>query len=407
MRTHLSYFGAVGDGKTDDTKAVRDALLCGKPLDWHGFHCLVREPLKFDTDGGVVDIDGVNEAQASLIFDGVTTDHMEISWANTKIRNLTVRGTGTQAGNAVCLLLCNCVRPLIENVHVVDYDNVGIMLHECDYGSVDRCFVSNSAQRYNAGKVGTAVQLSGCRGTRVTDTVALRTNFAFSILGREYTEYAESGYKLKIDRSTQETVGNSMHRCFASYFRGTPFNVNGCDANVYFDCTAVNGEAKEEYPAFQIKHPTNMPDVSFNKILACHVEGAARGYYMQGGSFNDIGMCSARDIRWFAARANLARGSRIWGIHADYCAMEDTKNVNGALVVRNSMACDLRDCVVGFSSSKTLASVEQATDITTGQLISCCELPTVMKVDGDSNRITVNGDAVKSTSIVVRPYGHV
>jgi hypothetical protein len=411
MRIHGLHFGIKGDGVTDDTAALLAALISRQPISLYGLRVRVTQPIILNDDhADLIDVDGGHPSRSAIIFDGLTETHLEISdLADVRLRNLTICCTGTQTGSNYGVHLRRCDRPQLEFLHVLNPDNVGILLFECSSGSISHCHIENTSKRYEAGATGTAIQLAGCSFTIVRDCYARRTNFSFSCLGKEYTDNAESTPGEPITRPVRETLGNVFLCCHAEEHWGTAFNANGIDGVRFLACTAAKKGGVSTHPTFQFKDPKNRREATrYNAMIGCHADVVYSGFYEQGGSLNLWQACTVHGADRFGFRFNLAANCVVSDCIAGDVSLKPDPGINGAFVVRQSEACIVDGCVVALepdcSPRAALVSVEMTSAHTTiGNVSSGGKAPIGISVARDADLTRVLDGCLCALDTAVTP----
>lgn len=389
---------------TDDTTALLSALTSGQLLDFSNLVIRVTQPISLSqNDTTQIDIDGGDILGSSLLFDSSGT-HLQFNEIETHIKNIGVHCTGHQTGMNAGIHLRRCNNSSIERVLVDDPDSVGILLYECDFNRVADCRIDFDESRYDAHgsggvSVGTAIQLLGCSMTTVERCRSRYSNFTFSILGKEYTDNAQSGSAELVTRSVDETYGNVMRDCHAHHYRGTAFNINGIHGASYDNCLALDQHEDSGYCAYQIKHPLNGSETSFNTMTNCVAVGAYSGFYSQGGSKNAWRGCRTVRTQRFGYRLNLANNHVIDGCIADEFALKNETNVNGGFVVRQSngniLTNNLGRAAATCPSSACLISVElDSADNTLGAFSSEGSCPTGLLIASTAVRTRITPECL-------------
>lgn len=386
----------------DDTASFRASLLSGQPINLDGQHLTITEPITLDCDDcQVIDIDGGHPSRSSITFTGIEATHLQFNGIAVRIRNITINCVGTIDGPFAALHLRHCDHAELTDIVINDPDNWGILLYECHAGRVNGCRVNNSLERYEADEVGTAIQLAGCSSTRVICCESLHGNFPFSVLGKEYTDNAQSSPGELITRPVDETVGNVFGYCTADRFRGTAFNVNGANVTLFQGCVATSQHPDSGHPAYQVKHPTNAATASHNRFDSCTAQDVFSGFYAQGGSKNTFHSCSVRRSQRFAFRLNISDDCLITNCIADQFAQRDERTINGGYVVRQSDRCVIDNCIAepaaGHPRTTALISIElDSAETLIGNFRAGGAAPMGLRIASASERTRISAGCVEA-----------
>ncbi len=380
----------------DHTAALTAALQSGNPIRLDGLHLRITQPIVLDwSQVSLVDVDGGHPSRSSITFDGVAATHLQMTGIPVSLKNITIFCSGTVEGPFAAVHLRHCHNAQLENVVIRDPDNYGVLLYECDGVEVNRCRVDNSKERYDADQVGTAIQLSGCSATRVVGCRARFSNFTYSVIGKEFTDNAESSPGELVRRDVSETVGNVFRDCSVDWFRGTAFNVNGANFTLFEGCIATNQHPDSTFAAFQVKHPNNGLKASHNRFESCSAQDVFSGFYAQGGSRNSFSHCNTLRTQRFGFRLNFSENCLITNCTADDFAMRDEQTVNGGFVIRQSNGCIIDNCTgspyANCPPTTALISIERdSSNNLIGNFTASGQSPTGIRIDAKApqNRIS-------------------
>lgn len=412
MRIHGSKFGIVGNGVHDDSAGLLIALKSNQQVSLSGLHLRIENPIivnGIDTD--FIDIDGGDSSLSSITFVGIDAANLAINGVRTKLSNITINCSGHQTANNAGLHLRHCNGSQLSNLIINDYDNIGVLLFECDNVTVSQCRFDNPQSRFDADNVGTSIQLAGCSDCSVVSCQSFRSNFNYSVIGKEYTDNAQSGAGEAITRPVSETIGNVIQSCSAVDFRGTAFNVNGANGTVFRGCTARNQILTTGHPAFQIKHPLNGLNASHNRFTGCMAQDVYTGFYAQGGSLNSFSNCSTLRTQRFGFRVNLADNCTITNCIAEQFAILNETNTNGGFVVRQSDYCILDNCTSTPSptcpATAALISIELDSSHTQiGNFSAGGNCPTGLIIGSTAISTKVSDGCKSAMETAVTPYNN-
>ncbi|TIN11647.1 right-handed parallel beta-helix repeat-containing protein [Mesorhizobium sp.] len=291
--------GAVGDGRMDDTEAVKATLLTASVL--HavaiispGIH-LIKEALE-PTAGLLVRGYGKKSVikQSACDYPQVFTGNgvEDVSLSRMK---LVPHSRGTDR-NAVHITRGS--RWLVEYVWIEDHtDANGVFMVDCDDCVVDRLYFDGGGSLN-----GYAVYMAGCKGCKALNSRAYRPEFGFVIAGKDIQPISH--------RTSGEAFGNLLHGCRVNGHGGHAYDINAAHGNIISNCVAEDYAGASTNVAFQVKD-TSTGGARQNVFIGCVAKNVPNGF--GGQSFGNavfIG-CRATEISGSAFFFNGGRRSQI------------------------------------------------------------------------------------------------
>lgn len=324
----VRQFGAKGDGTTDDSTAVTNALNYSSSegvtvFAFPGTYLLSSAV----TVPAFARLFGHGEKTVFAVSSGAT--YHAFTAANVDgiyFCGFKIEGGGLSAGLHNGIELDTCDHCRVIDLWIDDVDAIPVHPIDCDVLVIDRLYVTYPSARTSADTGGYAVYAEGCSNTVISNSHGYGCHFAFTIVAAEYSGY--NGV-----RDIDDTIGVIVSSCTADNFTGVGFDSNGVYGVTFIGCTTRNFVGSVNNAAFQNKHASN-DNARVNKFIGCHVQDGGRGFYCQDGSRVLLEGFTARKVQEDAIFINNSPNTRVanaviedWGLDG---------NIRYGVVIRNS-----------------------------------------------------------------------
>jgi hypothetical protein len=298
-----SWFGAVGNSATDDHASVQAAL------DFAGPFCrAVQVPAgtfllsrSLTIPAGVV-LQGTGNSSMFYSTNGGAGDPWIVrvsGSADIGIRNLTMVPGSAGDVYRSAIRLDGCSRATIENIFVSGQTNAsGVYLFDCDDCHVEDLHFDGGAQYQ-----GTGAYMVGCKGCKVTNSVAVNCYAGFAIAG------------VQTDPSTRteaETSGNIIANCNVRNCASQAFDIISASYNCITNCHVENYVGTSTHKAFQSKDVSG-DETRGNIFIGCTVENYPAGFGGQQSSHVQFIGCTGRDLATNGFELNTISDAQVVG----------------------------------------------------------------------------------------------
>jgi hypothetical protein len=281
------WFGAAGDGATDDFEPIQQALTfagaaAGKHIQVPAGTYRVSKPLSVP-NGVILEGSGANSVLIASNASGTEPWVINVAGGSEfTIRNMKLTPTtgGTYRSG---IYLSACTHAKIENITVQGQtDGSGIFLWDCD-----SCVVDNIYFDGGAGRKGYGAYAVGCKGCKIVNSTAINCNQGFCLSGK--------GTDPQSTRTIDETFGNTIANCYVRYCTTQAFNINSSTYNTMSNCHAEDYSGTSTHKAFQTKDVSG-DDTRGNVFIGCTVKNYPAGFGGQQASHAQFIGCTGRDL---------------------------------------------------------------------------------------------------------------